>query len=53
MLYNHKDAGVWHMFVYSDDDSGVRFKRMCARQKENGNFSSEPCADIQDDWKKK
>jgi len=53
VLYNHKDAGVWHMFVYSDDDSGVRFKRMCARQKENGNFSSEPRADIQDDWKRK
>lgn len=53
VLYNHKDAGVWHMFVYSDDDSGVRFWRMYAEKYENGDFVSTIQADIHDDWKKK
>lgn len=53
VLYNHKDAGVWHMFTYSDDDSGVRFERMYARLYKYGKFSSEPRADIHDDWKRK
>ena len=53
VLYNHKDAGVWHMFTYSDDDSSVRFKRMYARLYKYGKFSSEPQADIHSDWKKK
>ncbi|MBQ5536788.1 MAG: hypothetical protein IIU02_02595, partial [Treponema sp.] len=53
VLYNHKDAGVWHMFIYSDDDSDVTFNRMYARLYKYGKFRSELSADIQDDWKKK
>ena len=53
VLYNHKDAGVWHAFTYSDDDSGVTFKRMYAKKIESGDFASTIQADIHDDWKKK
>lgn len=53
VLYNHKDAGVWHTFTYSDDDSGVRFERMYAKRYEDGTFQSWLRTDTHDDWKKK
>ncbi|BDC95759.1 hypothetical protein [Treponema saccharophilum] len=53
VLYNHKDAGVWHTFTYSDDDSGVRFERMYTYKGTKGKFRTYLRTDTHDDWKKK
>ena len=33
VLYNHRDKGVWYMFVYSDDSDDVTFNRYYAGKK--------------------
>ena len=53
MLYNHRDKGVWHKFVYSDDSDDVTFKRYYAEKLRNGRFDTSVSTDTHDDWKRK
>ncbi len=53
VLYNHRDKGVWHKFVYSDDSDDVTFKRYYAEKLRNGRFDTSVSTDTHDDWKKK
>ena len=50
VLYNHRDKGVWYMFVYSDD---VTFERYYAEKLRNGRFDTSVSTDTHDDWKRK
>lgn len=53
VLYNHRDKGVWHKFVYSDDSDDVTFKRYYAEKLRNGRFDTSVSIDTHDDWKRK
>ncbi|BDC95750.1 leucine-rich repeat domain-containing protein [Treponema saccharophilum] len=53
VLYNHRDKGVWHKFVYSDDSDDVTFKRYYAEKLRNGRFDTSVSTDTHDDWKRK
>lgn len=53
VLYNHRDNGVWHKFVYSDDSDDVTFKRYYAKKLRNGRFDTSVSTDTHDDWKRK
>lgn len=53
VLYNHRDKGVWHKFVYGDDSDDVTFKRYYAKKLRNGRFDTSVSTDTHDDWKRK
>ena len=50
VCYNHRDAGIWYIFRYDDDDDGVTFGRYYAKKNADGTFFSAALQDVHDDW---
>jgi hypothetical protein len=53
VLYNHRDAGVWFTFTYSDDNDDVTFSRDYAEKYSDGTYCSSTKSYSFKDWKKK